>query len=750
MASKTVGELPTRQQILDFIQESPTPVGKREIARAFRIKGALRNDLKALLREMEEDGALDRGRKRRLAPKGALPEVAVIQATGQDFDGELLARPTGASAEEDIRIVIVADARTARFPRAGDLVLARMRRTGEGHYEALPIRILKPAPSSLLAVVRKGRGGLRLVPTDRRQDREYAVRRADAEELEDGTLVMVRPMGGQRGMHEAEVVERLGAFDDPGAFSLIAIHKNGIPVAFPEAALKEAEAAKPVDLGKREDLRDTPLVTIDGADARDFDDAVWAEPDPDPANPDGHRITVAIADVAHYVRPGGALDAAARQRGNSVYFPDRVVPMLPERLSNDLCSLKPGEDRACLAVRMTIDAQGRLKRHRFVRGLMRSAARLTYEQVQQAQDGAPDETTAALMDSVIRPLYAAFASLEAARRARGTLDLDIPEREVELDRRGRVVRIASRMRLDAHRVIEEFMICANVAAAEALEAKRAPAMYRIHDTPPPDKLEALRESLAGLGFALAKGAVTQPRLFTGILAQAHGTEKAQIVSDLVLRSQSQAAYAPENIGHFGLALRRYCHFTSPIRRYADLLVHRSLIAAWGLGEGGLPTGEAGEFAAIGEAISEAERRAVSAEREAKDRYVTAFMADRVGAEFEGRISGVARFGLFVTLTETGADGLVPVSTLPPDRYVHDEVHHRLVGEHAGLSFALGRPVTVRLAEANLETGGLVMEVTGGGETLKPSEAAKALRGRRGGRRAGAGPRKGGRGNRGRR
>ncbi|MBL8566575.1 MAG: ribonuclease R, partial [Hyphomicrobiaceae bacterium] len=533
---------------------------------------------------------------------------------------------------------------------------------------------------------------------------------------EEGELVVADVLPARRhGLPQARVVERVGRIDQPKAFSLIAIHTHDIPVAFPDDAIAEAEAARPVTLGQRTDLRPIPLVTIDGADARDFDDAVWAEPDPDPANAGGWHAVVAIADVAWYVRQGGALDRAARKRGNSVYFPDRVVPMLPEALSNDLCSLRPNEDRACMAVHLWFDRDGNKRGHRFVRGLMRSAARLTYEQVQGAIEGRVDDKTDTLLEGVIKPLYGVFRALLIDRERRGTLELDVPERKAVLDAEGRVQAIERRQRLDSHRVIEELMIAANVAAAETLERVRQPCMYRIHDSPSPEKIESVRGFLDELGYRLAKGQVVKPIQFTQILSQAQGRPEAGLISEVILRTQSLAIYSPDNIGHFGLALRRYAHFTSPIRRYADLLVHRGLIAGLGFGEGGLDAGRPEDFVALAEAISACERRAVSAERDAADRYVASFLAARVGESFPGRINGVTRFGLFVTLAETGADGLVPLSTLPRDYYDHDEHSHRLVGRATGREYKLGEKVEVRLREADPATGGLLFELLHGAD-----------------------------------
>jgi ribonuclease R len=352
---------------------------------------------------------------------------------------------------------------------------------------------------------------------------------------------------------------------------------------------------------------------------------------------------------------------------------------------------------------------------------MRSAARLIYEQAQAARDGQPDEVTGPLLEPVIAPLYGAYEALLRGRAARGTLELEIPERQVILGEDGHIERIVPRQRLDSHKLIEEFMILANVAAAEALEAKKRPAMYRIHEAPPMDKLEALRQALDGLGYKLAKGEAVRPRHFTGILAKAEGTDKEELISTLILRSQSQAKYSPDNPGHFGLALRRYCHFTSPIRRYADLLVHRALIAAYRLGDGGLSDDEAGKFDEIGEHISATERRAI--------------VAERVGATFSATVSGVTRFGLFVTLDETGADGLIPISTLADDYFIHDEVNHALVGERTGTTFTLSDRVVVELVEADAVTGGMVFSIVEGGKEGRPVKKGRG--GPRGGKPRGA-------------
>jgi ribonuclease R len=722
--------LPTRDELLDFIARSPVPVGKRDIARAFKVPPAERVALKGLIREIGSSGAVERGAKRRLAPHGALPEIGVIEITERDLDGDLLARPLAWTGGAPPRIYVVAE-RGAPALDLGERAVARFARLADGTYEARVIRSLGGAADRVLGVFRRERDGGRLEPTDRKVKAEFRIAMADAGGAGDGEIVLAEVLPGTRlGLPQARVVERIGDSEDPRAFSLIAIHSHGIPSVFPEDAVALVEKAQPVTLDGRADLRDIPLVTIDGADARDFDDAVWAEPDPE--HEEGWHAIVAIADVAWYVRPDDALDRVAHERGNSVYFPDRVVPMLPEGLSNELCSLKPGVDRACLAVDLRLDEQGRIRSHRFRRGVMRSAARLTYEGAQDAIEGRTTAQTRELVEPVLRPLYDAYRALEGARRRRGALDLDLPERQIVLDMDGRVVRIVQRQRLDSHKLIEELMIAANVAAAEALERVRQPCMYRVHALPDPAKLAALGEFLESLGLPgvkLVKGQAVKPRQFNDILRRVAGTPFETLVNQLVLRSQAQAVYSPTNLGHFGLGLRRYAHFTSPIRRYADLLVHRALISGHGFGEDGLASLGAKEFAGVGEHISMTERRAAAAERSAADRYTAAFLAERVGAQFAGRISGVTRAGLFVTLAETGADGLVPMGRLPGDYYDHDEAHHRLVGRRSRRVFTLGDRVTVALAEADTVTGSLAFDLIedAGAESVARRGTGRAAR-----------------------
>ena len=700
--------LPTKEQIGRFIAESPRPPGKRALARAFRVAAADRAAFEELVKAVLDK---DRARTRRRSPPPAVMVVEVVEA---DIEGGINARPVGWKRDSAPPRIIVAPGRRGRGPEVGERVLARLRRIEDDLYEARPIRFLGAPAREVLGVYRRTGAGGRIALTGRGPRGEVTVAEADSLGARDGELVVAESVPGNRlGLGAARVRERLGGDQGGGhPHSLIAIHGHGITTRFSDEAMAEAEAAAVPALGERSDLREVPLITIDPEDARDHDDAVWAEADRDRANPGGWRVVVAIADVAQAVRPGGALDREARERGNSAYFPDRVVPMLPEPLSAGACSLKPGVDRACLALDMRLDAQGRTVAHRFVRGLMRSAARLDYAQVQRAREGDCDTATGALMEGVIAPLYGAYGALRRARQRREPLDIEVPEREVRLDADGRPKAIVTRPRLDSHRLIEELMIAANVCAARTLGEAGVACMYRIHDRPPPDKLEAVRDVLGAMGYRLAKGQVLRPALFNRILAAAASTPEVEAVNQVVLRAQAQARYSPENIGHFGLALDAYAHFTSPIRRYADLLVHRGLIAACGLGEDGLEAGAGDDFAAIGEQISAAERRAAAAEWEARDRFVAAFMSEREGAEFAGWVSGIGRFGLFVTLDEGGAEGLVPMRTLGGGRYGRERAKHSLVGS-GGRRYTLGTRLNVRLVEADTLSGRLRFEIVDG-------------------------------------
>lgn len=732
-----MARIPSKAEVLTWISENPTKTSKRDIAKAFGLKGADRIDLKRILRELEAEGNLQK-RQRSYGDPESLPPVSVLEVVGPNDDGDLMARPLEWQGQGDVpRILMVSKASDAALG-AGNRILARLTKVkAEDHaYEGRLIRQIGSNPLKLVGIFRQSHEGGRLVPVDKGSDKEWQIAAGATLEARDGELVEAQQTGpkSRMGLPRAKIVARLGDPSSPKAVSLIAIHQHGIPDSFPDAVIEQADAVKPMLLGQRLDLRDMPLVTIDPPDARDHDDACFAEADTDPANKGGHIIWVAIADVAAYVTPGSALDREARKRGNSSYFPDRVVPMLPDRLSGDLCSLHEGVERACLVVRMVLDSDGNKLSQAFSRAMMKSHASLSYADVQAAMDGEVSEKCAPVLEDVIRPLYDAYAALVAARERRQPLDLNLPERRIELSDEGKVTSVAFRDRLDAHRLIEEFMVLANVAAAEVLIEKKQPLLFRVHEEPSAEKLEALRETAVASGLILAKGQVLQTRHLNQLLSQAADTEQEELINISTLRSMTQAYYSPENFGHFGLALRNYGHFTSPIRRYADLIVHRALVSAHGWGKDGLSPEDIDLLDETAKQISDTERRSMVAERDTTDRYLASYLSERLGNEFTGRIAGVARFGAFVKLDETGADGLVPVATMGREYFVHDPELNTLTGEHSGLKIAIGQRALVRLAEATPTTGGITLELLeidgkplpkGGG-----SRGGKTHRGRR--------------------
>ena len=728
--SKKTPSLPSKADILAFIGNKPGKVGTREIARAFGLKNALRADLKRLLRELADEGSIEKRRKK-LHHAGALPSTVLADVTARDSDGDLIATPD--EWDEDahgtapkIRIHVPRKAGPGEAAGLGDRVLLRVDEAEEEdgiRHRGRIIRIIDHPKHRVLGIFRKiQHGGGRLEPVDKKMlGKELAIPTGATADAEDGDLIAVETSRAPRlGLPTARVVERLGSLKSERAVSLIAIHTHGIPSVFRRETEQEAEAAKAATPHGRENWRHVPFVTIDPPDAKDHDDAVYAEPDNARDNLGGFIVHVAIADVASYVKPGSALDREALARGNSVYFPDRVVPMLPERISNDLCSLRAREDRPALAVRMIIGADGRKRSHTFHRVLMRSVAKLSYQQAQSAIGGRPDEDTEMLVEPVLAPLYAAYETAVRARAERQPLDLDLPERKILLKGDGTVDRVITPERLEAHRLIEEFMILANVATAETLERARVPLIYRVHDEPGMEKVVALREFLATLDIPFQKGGILKPELFNRVLARVKGRDAEQLVNEVVLRTQAQAEYSSENYGHFGLNLRRYAHFTSPIRRYADLIVHRGLVRALKLGNDGLPdSADQKTLAEISAQISATERRAMLAERETADRLIAHFLADRVGANFDGRISGVTRAGLFVKLHDTGADGFVPARTIGDEYFRYDEKGHAMVGSRSGETYRLGDPVTVKLIEAAPVAGALRFEILSEGRSGRP-------------------------------
>ena len=704
---------PNIDELLKYIVESDVPLTKRDIVEAFDVTGDDRKMLKQMLRQLMQDEKIEKGEKQAYSKAGSqantLPSVTMIEISDIDEDGDLIATPQDwdmPSQGIPPRIEITSNVALKK----GDRALAKLTKFTDKLYEGKIIRKVDKQHAQIMGQVTKTAKGYILRPVDKKSKNDFDIPESALNGANAGDLAIVE-LTSSRSLKRptAKVITVLGHKDDVNAISLIALFEAGLKDSFLDSVEEAAQGLKVPELGKREDLRKLPLVTIDGADARDFDDAVFAEKVSE-AEGGGFHLIVAIADVAHYVHPGSVLDKEAYKRGNSTYFPDRVVPMLPEALSNEMCSLNPNVDRASIGFHLWIDEAGELRKHKVFRALIRSHARLTYEQVQAAKDGVTDDLTAPLMKDVIDPLYEAYAILDNARQKRGALDLDLPERQILISDQGKMTGVTKRSRLDAHKLIEEFMILANVAAAQALEAKQAPCVYRVHDRPSSEKLDSARDFLEAFGLNLPKGGVSKPKQINHLLHQASEMEYSQLVSQVILRTQSQAIYHPDNIGHFGLALRRYAHFTSPIRRYADLLVHRSLVRAYNLGEGGLSEEETVTLEERAEHISTTERNSSSAERSATDRFTAAWMSERIGAEFTGRINGVTRFGLFVTLDENGADGLIPMRSLPDDYYIHDEKQHALVGRKHKRIYRLGAPVTIRLKEADGLTGSSVFEM----------------------------------------
>lgn len=749
--AKPAPGLPDRDTLVRFLREAGE-AEKADIAKHFGLKGAERRALREMLKALEAEGALAKRGRKGFAERGALPPVGVVDVVERDADGELYVRLTrGGEDAPSARLVPDRSERKASSaPGLGDRLLVRFDHTPDG-VEARLIKHLGQSAHRILGVIRKSRREIRVEPVDRKSKETLLLTELDGRDLKDGDLVLAAVTADAHrgyGPKAGKLLEVVGREDQPRAASLIAVHAHGVPTGFSNAAAAEAAAAEPPTLAGRTDLRDLPLITIDPVDARDHDDAVYAHPDDDPRNPEGWVVWVAIADVAAYVRYNTALDREARDKGNSTYFPDRVEPMLPHALSSNLCSLVQGQNRACLAVRMVFDRQGRKIGHKFVRGLMRSAAKLSYEQAQQAIDGFPDDVAGPLLDSILKPLWAGYACLKRGRDARSPLAIESPERKIILSPEGEVASISPRESLEAHRLIEEMMIQANVCAAETLEQKKAGVIYRVHDAPSQEKLFNLADFLATIGMPWNKGEPPRTDRFNKLLAETRGGPHAELVNEVVLRTQMQAHYSPDNIGHFGLHLDRYAHFTSPIRRYADLVVHRSLVRALNLGKDGLADEEVARLTDTAEHITMTERRSMAAERDATDRYVAAFLEDRVGAVFEGRITGVTRFGLFVRLKETGADGLAPVSTLGDEYFHHDDKAHALVGERTGARWRLGAVVEVRLREATPLTGGLLFEMLSDPAPPDPNAPRPRLGVRRQGegrpRPGGAGPRPGAR------
>ena len=725
-----MSKLPTKKQIQDWIKDNPKKSSKREIAKAFGIKGSMRVELKKVLKELTLSGEIDKNKKSFKNPN-QLSSVCILQMMASTSDGDLFARPVDWKGDEPEPIVLMVFRASDPALAYGDRVLAKVSivQDEQYQYEGRIIRVLKKTPKNTLGIFKETSEGGRILPIEK-SGREWSVKLSDALDAKDGELVEAEQIKGQRasGLHAARVINIVGDPSGPKAVSLIAIHQHGIPHQFPEDVLNESENSNFSVDAKREDLTKIPFVTIDPSDARDHDDAVYSHPDKDPSNIGGHVLWVAIADVAHFVKPGSALDEEARKRGNSTYFADRVVPMLPDRLSGDLCSIHEGIERPCLAVCITIDKSGKKLKQTFHRANIKSVASLNYEEVQKSVEGTVNEKVKPHFENVIKPLYECYFCLKKSKDFRQPLDLDLPERKVELFKNGRVKAVVLKERFDSHRLIEEFMILANVAAAEELSKARSEFLYRVHEEPTPEKLNALREVAQSAGFNLAKGQVLQTSHLNDLLTKSKQSDLSELISMTTLRSMSQAYYSRENFGHFGLALKKYAHFTSPIRRYSDLITHRALISSLGLGCDGLKEMDSEKLEGTAKHISDTERRSMVAERDTTDRYLASYLSEKVGNEFEGKISGVAKFGFFVRLNESGAEGIVPVRTLGTDFYYYDDRTNTLRGSETGLIIGLGQRATVRLKEVDPIAGGIAFDALNiDGEKIPNIQKKRSLR-----------------------
>jgi ribonuclease R len=718
--ARSKAPFPDEAQILEFIRVNPGRASKREITRAFQIKGEEKIKLKKLLRKMTLDGKLEKSHRSRLQISGELPPVLVVEIFSIDQHGDLTASPQNwESNEQPPKILMYANDRRNKLA-LGDHALVRLspnKDKGETGYVAKVIRKLEKRQSTqVMGIFRSDDENIAFVnPTDKKDRNQYLIPKSDWNDAIDGELVLIQLKRGRQGSRHmktkpAKVIESFGSIDDARSISLIAILSQGIATEFPEDVLAEAKSIEKPVLGDRTDLRHIPLITVDPSDARDHDDAIWAEMDMDPSNEGGCHIIIAIADVAHYVRSGSALDREAVKRGNSTYFPDRVVPMLPESLSNGLCSLHENEDRYTMAVHIWFDKRGKKLRHKFVRGLMRSHASLSYEEFQNAHEGNVSRRAEPILDTVIQPLYQAYDVLSKGRDFREPLELSVPEKKIILDDEGHIKEIKERVSIPAHRLVEEFMIQANVAAAEQLESKQIACMYRIHEQPSLEKIENLRTFIESLDYTFSKGQVVKPKIFNNLLSKVKNTPYENVISTIILRTQMQAQYSPENQGHFGLSLTRYAHFTSPIRRYADVLVHRALVKALKLGKDGISNYDIGNMVNTAEHISNTERNSMIAERQSTERYIANYMSNKIDDEFEGKINGVHKAGLFITLNQSGGEGFIPISSLYGDYFHYDKEHHLLEGEHSHIILQLGDPVYVRLKEANPVSGGLIFEL----------------------------------------
>jgi len=716
----------SREEILECLKKAGEPLGFRELTEALNISGE--RDLDAIgrrLRAMERDGQLLKNRRGQYALIDRMDMVTGRVIGHADGFGFLVPDTGG----EDLFL----SPREMRLVLNGDRAVARVSGVDQrGRKEGAIIEVLERSHKTVVGrYVSENHVGF-IVPSDKRINQDILIPRDGAGDAKPGQIVVaeITEHPTRRSQPVGRIVEVLGDHMAPGMEIEVAIRAYDLPHVWPDAVLNEVSDLAPQvpedAKAGREDLRHTPLVTIDGEDARDFDDAVYAE-----RVGKGFRLIVAIADVSHYVKPGTALDREAVARGNSVYFPQNVIPMLPEILSNGLCSLNPQVDRLCMACEMQVDARGEITDYRFFEGVMRSQARLTYTKVAAMLvdgDAALRREYAPVVPH-LENLYALYKILHKARQARGAVDFELPETRIIYDAQRKIERIVPVQRNDAHKLIEECMLAANVCAAEFLVKKKVPAPFRIHAGPPAEKLTALREFLFELGVQLGGGDEPKAKDYARLLASLGERPDARLIHTVLLRSLSQAIYSPDNIGHFALGFENYTHFTSPIRRYPDLLVHRAIrgiLRKQSISD----TIEAVQT--LTDHLSMTERRADDATREVVRWLKAEYMMDKIGEEFDGIISGVTSFGIFVELAEIYVDGLVHITALGKDYYHFDAGKHRLTGERTRQTFRLGDPVRVKVAKVNLDEAKLDFELVGGGERApNTGRGPRSDKGRRG-------------------
>lgn len=724
--------MPSQADLYDYIAEFETGVTKRMLADAFNLSADDKRQMRNMLKDMQNEGRIFRTRS----------GFWVAQSQNSEADGTvsmriLTAEPLTAivldnddedepdlSLDKEIQLLKKKEAVPVIDPQArhrqlrkGDHILAHVKSSAKGHSQAKVITRLNKSHASFMAIYRELSDGGYLEPTKKGQRFEYQVSSDHKNGAEEGDLVKAEPLKGnysrgRSGARQAKIIKVLTLDRDPLALNEIGLIEHDIPQEFSDKVIADANKLGEVDDKKRIDMRHIPFVTIDGADAKDFDDAVFAEVDPQ--NPDMFHILVGIADVSWYVRPNTALDNSALERGNSVYLPGTVVPMLPEVLSNGWCSLNPDEDRGALICELWVNKQGRMQDFKFHRGLIRSQARLTYKQVHQYLEGDADKLPPiqGVRDS-INQLHSVWLLLNNERQHRGALALESTERKVIINDEGEIADIILAPHYESHEIIEELMILANVAAAKQLEksgfAKKKLCMYRVHDGPNNEKLNALNPLFQSLEIPATQFNDPEPGVLNKILNQAKAKKVGALVSTAILRCQSQAQYSPDNIGHYGLALNEYCHFTSPIRRYPDLLVHRALVTACNLGDGGL-----GEFTRPFEELAEhcnmTERRATFCERDTLDRMTAQFLAPHQGAIFEAKVDGLNRAGVFITLEDTGASGFCPMSKLPFGRYIFDEALGAMIEAQSRKAYRLGDEINVKLIEISPAAGSMIFQI----------------------------------------